>query len=127
MRKPMPCVLIADDETMVRSMLREVFRTAGFQTIEVGNGEEALRLLEEHEVDLAVMDLIMPETEGLETIIQLRKLYPNLKIIAITGGLRGGSVDLLPMAKVLGAHRSFQKPVSGKDLIAAANELLGPS
>lgn len=120
----MPRVLIADDEIMVRSMLREVFQNAGFQTIEAGNGAEAMRLLSENVVDLAVMDLIMPETEGLETIIQLKKFHPTIKIIAITGGLRGGSVDLLPMAKVLGAHRAFQKPVSGRDLIAAANELL---
>lgn len=104
-----PCrVMVVDDETGVRDLLRETLSAAGYEVIVCENGARAMARLEEGTVDLLITDLVMPAQEGVETIAQVRREYPQLKIMAISG-FSGG--EYLRMAKVRGANETLAKPL----------------
>jgi YesN/AraC family two-component response regulator len=117
-------ILIIDDDFLVRDMLERLVRKACYDVETAENGVHAMRLHRENPVDLVITDIIMPEKEGLETITELRSLFPSVKIIAISGGGRIGPANYLKMAKMLGADRTFSKPFNPSELIAAVDELL---
>ncbi len=104
-----PCrILIVDDEAGVRELLRETLSAAGYEVTVCENGARAIAHLAEESVDLLITDLVMPAQEGIETIAQARREYPQLKILAISG-FSGG--EYLRMAKVLGANDTLAKPL----------------
>ena len=115
-------VLVVDDDAAIRAVLRQMLEFGGFRVSEAGDGHEANALLAVEPFDLVLVDLIMPEQEGLETITGLRRNYPALKIIAISGAFGGG---FLEMARYLGADLALPKPISRSDLLAAVGGLLG--
>lgn len=117
-------ILIIDDDAQIRLMLRLMLSWAGYEVVEAANGREGLLLQQEHRADLVITDLIMPEQEGLETISILRARYPELKIIAVSGGGRIRPEGYLPTALELGANRAFSKPFDIHLLAAAVRELL---
>ncbi|MGI6657454.1 MAG: response regulator [Desulfobulbus sp.] len=117
-------VLVIDDDEQMRVLLRQVMEWAGYEVMEAGNGRDGLQLQYHRPADLIITDLIMPEQEGLETITRLRKDYPTLKIIAISGGGRIGPDAYLPAARELGADRVFSKPFDIRELTDAVRELL---
>jgi CheY-like chemotaxis protein len=98
---------------------------AGHQVAEAPNGNEGLRLCQQLNPDLIVTDIIMPEKEGLETIMELRRDFPLVKVIAISGGgqTMAGST-CLHLAKRLGAAKTLAKPFSKQELLAAVREVL---
>lgn len=103
-------ILVVDDEEIVRVTLRQMLEKAGHQVFEAANGLEALRAFEKREADLVITDIIMPEKEGIETIMELRQRKPDLKIIAMSGGGRTGTMEYLHLAKSLGADNVLPKP-----------------
>jgi len=117
-------IIIVDDDVQIRDMLRQMLERAGYEVVEAPNGKVALRLCREKPADLVITDLIMPEMEGVETIMKLRHDFPDVKIIAISGGGRAGLEEYLYSAEKLGALRTFTKPFNRKEIIAAVNELL---
>jgi len=118
-------VLVIDDDHLFRSMVCDTVRDAGYEVMEAPEGKAGLKVLKSSAVDLVVTDLFMPEKEGLETIRRIVKDHPTLPIIAISGGMKGSTMDFLPMAKILGAARVFHKPLDRKAFLAATRELLG--
>ena len=120
----MPRILIIDDEIQVRTMLRQMFESEGHEVIDAPDGKAAMSLHREKSADLIITDLIMPEKDGIETIIELRKGFPEVKIIAMSGGGSIGAEDYLMMAKGLGAMRTFSKPIEREELLKAVRELL---
>ena len=88
------------------------------------NGEQGLRIYRQEPVDLIITDILMPEKEGIETIIELRQDFPDVKIIAMSGGGRIGTKDYLHLAKIFGVQRTFTKPVAREQLLDAIKELL---
>ena len=80
-------------------------------------------LLETEAADLVITDMIMPEQEGFQTIIQIRRDYPEMKIIAISGGLRQGNHDVLAMAASLGANEVIAKPFEPDELLERLRRL----
>ena len=120
----MAYVLVADDELAMRQILREALRIDGHTVEVVCDGNEVMRMLHERVPDVVVVDIIMPDKEGLETIIEMRREYPSVKIIAMSGGARIGPDGYLSMAEHLGAARIFQKPFELNDLRKAIKELL---
>jgi len=114
-------VLVIDDEEMVRATLRLALEAAGHRVLEAGNGRDGLRLLESNPVDVTITDIIMPEKEGIETIIEIRRRQPEAKIIAISGGSRSQDIDFLRIAERLGAVHSLAKPFSPQMLIELVN------
>ena len=117
-------ILVIDDDDLVLEMLYESLTREGYDVLQASNGEQGLRLYREEPVDLIITDLIMPEKEGIETIIELRKDFPDMKIIAISGGGYIGTKDYFQMAKILGVQRTFTKPVAIKQLLDAVRELV---
>ncbi len=103
-------VLLTDDDDMVREMLADALTTAGLQVVEACNGVECLAELSKQPVDVIVIDIIMPEKEGIETIMEIRKTHPQQKIIAISGGGRIRNDDFLLLAQKIGADATFRKP-----------------
>ncbi len=118
-------ILIIDDDDQVRKMLRLTLIAAGFDVIEAQDGKLAMQLFHQNpEVDLVITDLIMPEKEGIETIIELTRDFPHVPIIAISGGGRIDPNDYLYLAKKLGARKTLEKPFSRQEIIDAVNELI---
>jgi CheY-like chemotaxis protein len=117
-------ILIIDDEDEVRSMLRQMLEQAGHEVTEAVNGTEGIEIYEQDAPDLIVTDIIMPEKEGVETIISLRRADPDLPIIAISGGGRLDATDFLTMARKLGARHTLSKPFRRDQLLDAVRECL---
>ena len=118
-------ILIIDDEVQVRGMLREAFKEGGYEVMEAQDGAEGMKKIKENPMALVVMDVLMPEREGLETIRALRIEYPAVKIVVISGGLaRLPELDVLSLASKAGAHRTFPKPVHLPELLEASRLLL---
>ena len=117
-------ILIIDDEDELRSMLRRMLEQAGHQVTEAVDGAEGIKLYEQDRPDLIITDIIMPEKEGVETIIALRRADPDLPIIAISGGGRLEATDFLTMAKKLGARRTLSKPFRRDQLLEAVGDCL---
>jgi DNA-binding response OmpR family regulator len=117
-------ILVIEDDEGLRSMLRMSLEKMGYAVTEARDGKEAITVFKNDPVDLVLTDLMMPEKEGLETIRELRRGNPELKIIAMSGGGRTDARDNLKMAKLFGATTAFSKPFSFADLCKAVSELL---
>jgi CheY-like chemotaxis protein len=118
-------ILVFDDEPSILLMIKKMLEKGGHEVDIALNGKEGMTLFEKNKPDLLITDIIMPEKEGLETIFELRRKYPDLKIIAISGGGRIGPDGYLPGAKLLGANAVFTKPLVPKEFLQAVSELLG--
>lgn len=113
-----------DDDDQFRRMIQRTLERAGFEVRPAVNGNEALALFKEHGADLVLTDLIMPECEGLETILALRRLSNSPRIIAMSGGGRGTPDDYLETARVLGVAATLAKPFATNDLLVAVRSAL---
>ncbi len=118
-------VLVVDDEEQMRSIIRQTLEDAGYEVMEAPDGKVALWLFKEKPADLIITDIIMPEQEGLERIMELKRDFPNEKIIAISGGGLGDKEQYLDMVKKIGPDSSLAKPFEKEELLEAVKELLG--
>ncbi len=118
-------ILVVDDEYQVRKMLRQTLERSGFEVVEASDGKEALKHYHADTIDLVITDIIMPDKEGIETIIDLRKINPNVKIFAISGGGKVSPGDYLILAGRSGAMRTFTKPLDREEILVAIKEALG--
>ncbi|MBW7852208.1 MAG: response regulator [Rhodospirillales bacterium] len=110
-------VLVVDDEELVRLTLRQMLESEGHDVLEARNGREAVAIQNKTPADIVLTDIIMPEQEGIETIIQLRRQDPNLRIIAISGGGRMKNLDFLRVAANVGADATLTKPFTTDELV----------
>jgi len=114
----MPSILVVDDEDQVRRLVRETLEQAGYLVMEARDGKEALQQHRLGPADLVIMDIRMPNQDGLETTVALRREFPSVKIIVITGGSDMiGTLNFLDVAKMLGAHSTLQKPFEMQTLL----------
>ena len=110
-------ILVIDDDTAVRYTLKKILLNAGFEVLEAPDGKKGMQLFQLDRPDLVITDIIMPEQEGIETIIALKNTSPDAPIIAISGGGRIGNEDLLRMATRLGADAILHKPFGEAELV----------
>lgn len=122
----MPAILIVDDDSMVRKMLVKVFQIENYITLEASDGYSALRIFRDENVDVVITDIVMPDMEGIETIRELRKINPDVKIIAFSGGGSLAPDGYLKIAASMGAKYTFQKPFDINELKEAVKKLLNP-
>jgi CheY-like chemotaxis protein len=123
----MPRFLITDDSLAIRTLLTEILEGSGHEVETASNGIEAIKCLQDRTFDVLITDIFMPEKDGIELILEVRVLYPELRVIAISGGGPGVGMDLLKPAKRLGATQILRKPVSRAELLQAVQEVLeGP-
>ena len=117
-------ILVIDDEPSILLMIKKMLEKEGHEVDLSLIGRDWMELFENIKPAMVITDIIMPEKEGLETILELRKKNPGLKIIAISGGGRISPEGYLPGAKLLGADMVFQKPLVPKEFISAVSKLL---
>jgi two-component system response regulator (stage 0 sporulation protein F) len=110
-------ILIIDDEEIIRVLLRSALEAAGYEVTEAGNGREGLELYRQRPADLVITDILMPEMNGLDMLLELTREFLHAKVIAISGA--GGEKNVLNVAKLLGARQTFQKPFSIPHLLGA--------
>jgi DNA-binding response OmpR family regulator len=114
-------ILFVDDDIEIVMFASRVLRDAGYEVLVGGNGNVALSTARTEPLDLLITDLVMPEREGLETIMRLRKSHPALPVIAISGAYGG---HFLKGAATLGAAAVLPKPFSGDELLEAVRTAL---
>jgi DNA-binding response OmpR family regulator len=118
-------LLVIDDDNLVRATLTDMLQTAGFEVVTASNGRLGLELLDTTPVAAIITDILMPEQEGLETIREARQRFPDIRILAISGGgAGGGETQLLRFAESFGADQTLPKPFTGSQLVAAVRALL---
>ncbi|RMF72412.1 MAG: response regulator [Acidobacteria bacterium] len=122
--RPVKTILVIEDDEQTRGMLAEMMRRAGYDVLEAPDGRVGVELFRSRRVDLVITDILMPEKDGLETIRDLKRESPDVRIIAISGGGRTGLLDFLPVARRLGASRTFAKPTDRRELLSAVAEEL---
>jgi CheY-like chemotaxis protein len=103
-------VLVIEDEEMVRCLLSRALAREGHEVLEARDGQEALQILRTTSADLVITDILMPERDGLEVIMALRRQSRALKVIAMSGGSHFGQMEPLEMAEPLGAFATLRKP-----------------
>jgi len=116
-------VLIVDDNADMRSFVRIVLERAGFKAQVAADGQRALDLHRAHPVDVLITDIFMPECDGIELISQFKSAFPQVKIIAMSGGGRVSRMDYLPFAADIGADRLLRKPFAAATLLGVLKDL----
>ena len=124
---PLPRVLVIDDEAAIRYTLQLLLEDSGFAVTVASKGREGMAAFRANPTDLVLTDILMPEQEGIETILQIRGEYPQAKIIAMSGGGRIGNTDFLRMAEGLGADATIAKPFEIEALLDLMQSLLAPA
>ncbi|MDH5230605.1 MAG: response regulator [Gammaproteobacteria bacterium] len=117
-------VLIVDDEESIRGFVKQVVEMQGHEAKEAENGRIAADLYENFQADLVITDLIMPEMDGLELIVHVKKKYPSVKIIAMSGRAALDTRHYLEFANRFGANKILEKPVDMDTLINTIAEVL---
>jgi two-component system, chemotaxis family, chemotaxis protein CheY len=119
-----PRILIIDDEIGIRRPLQILLERAGYDVESAANGLEALRRWREHPGNLVITDIHMPEKNGLETIIELRQIAPQARILAMSGSDLTDRIDVLGDAAMLGAIRTIAKPFRLEEMLLAVQHAL---
>jgi PAS domain S-box-containing protein len=117
-------VLVIDDEAPLRGAIKRVLEQAGYDVVEAADGAAGLRLYREQGADLVIVDIFMPERDGLEFIRALRTEPRQAKVLAMSGGDPTGHLEMLKVAEVFGASRTLSKPVALEELLATVRDLL---
>ncbi|MEW5770212.1 MAG: response regulator [Pseudomonadota bacterium] len=117
-------ILLVDDDVDVRYALGKYLHRAGHQVVEATDGAQALSLMATEAFDLVITDIVMPEADGIELILDIGRNTPGLPVIAISGGGRLGRAEYLDMAQGLGATAGLAKPVDPDELLALIDRLL---
>jgi CheY-like chemotaxis protein len=116
---PACSILVVDDEPGIRELLCMMLEAAGHTVVAAEDGVQAPKVLATHPVQVIITDLLMPERDGLEFITEVRKKYPAIKIIAMSGGGHIARDSYLRIAKNFGAHFLLEKPFSQSGVLNA--------
>ncbi len=118
-------ILIIDDDDSFRTMLREMLERAGHEVVTAVNGKEGILRYKESPTDLVITDILMPEKEGIETILELQADFPAIKFITVSGGLRLKAENLLQIAACFpGVKKTLSKPFKKEEMLSAVDEVL---
>jgi DNA-binding response OmpR family regulator len=116
-------IVIADDDALTRTAYKSALQREGYTVHCAPDGEEATRLVERGGVSLLLLDILMPRKEGLETLIEMKRRFPGLIIIAMSAGGSRGDVDFLALATKFGADGILRKPFSPRELLSLMTDL----
>jgi CheY-like chemotaxis protein len=116
-------ILVVDDDDSFRKMMCQTLTEMGYEVMEARNGKEAVQVYELCPSDVVLTDLIMPDTDGIETIREFRRIHSAVKIIAMSGGGWVGTRNYLKAAKLLGADETLTKPFAKEDVAAMIERL----
>src|SRR5215470_10849378 len=116
-------VLIIDDEAQVRDMLRQLLNREGYEAVEACDGREGVQCFQAASMDVIILDMLLPEQNGLEVIRALREVDSAVPIIAISGYDQTGLLDFFRVAETFGVQRTLQKPFHLHELLTAVRDL----
>ena len=117
-------IIVIDDQEPIRRIVRRALEHEGHEVLDASAGEMGVRLLEQHAADVVITDIFMPGQDGILTLRQIRKQFPAVKVIVISGGDSSGLLDLRHDAELLGAVKSLQKPFTAAELVQTVREVL---
>lgn len=118
-------ILVIDDDAAIRGSVRRLLERADHTVLDAADGEAGIRQLRAEPVDLVLTDIYMPGEDGFATIRRLRREWPQIKIITMSGGNRAGPADLNAGAAAMGAARTLSKPFDADVLVEAVRSVLG--
>ncbi len=117
-------ILIIDDDVNFLKMLRQMLERAGHTVIGAANGKIGAKLFRDERTELIITDIFMPEKDGIELIRELKKEFPTVRIISMSGGGRKSEFAFLKIAETFGADRSLSKPFERQEVLEAIQELV---
>src|SRR5260370_7641312 len=120
-------IIVIDDQEPIRRIVRRTLEQEGHEVLYASEGEMGMQLLERHTADVVITDIFMPGQDGILTLRQVRKKFPAVKVIVISGGDSTGLLDLRHDANLLAAVKSFQKPFTPPELIQTVRDMLPAS
>jgi CheY-like chemotaxis protein len=118
-------IVVIDDDEQIRETVRRILESRGHSVEDADQGAGGIAYVAQRAPDLVITDILMPGQDGIEVLVELRKAFPTLKVIAMSGGDGRGLLNLLEDAELLGADRTLPKPFTPAELIAAVNAVLG--
>lgn len=118
-------ILLVEDDEPTRKILAKLLAQHGYKVAEASNGRAAMDQIQHTPTELVITDMMMPEMDGMEMIVSLRRIYPGVKIIAISESGLGPAENSLKIARALGAQKTLVKPLDAEHLISAVQEVLG--
>ena len=121
----MPRILLIDDDDQLRGLLQAILEGAGYEVDTASDGKKGVHRFRRNRADLAIVDIFMPEKEGLETIVELKQIDPNIKAIAISGGGLRLDMEFLDHAKIFGADHAMEKPLDLQELLNIIHRMIG--
>jgi DNA-binding NtrC family response regulator len=121
-----PRILVVEDEASLADVVRRVLERSGHEVRLAATGLEGARRYREEAADLAIIDIHMPELDGLELLAQFRAIAPTMPVIVMSGGAQTSGLDLLADARLLGAFATLAKPFSIDELLGAVGRALAP-
>jgi len=117
-------ILLIEDEQQVRELLREILEQNGHEIIACKNGADGIRQYKESSFDLVIMDVLLPDKDGFETLNELKQHHNQVNVLAISGGYAPSTVNVLHIAQRLGARQTLAKPFDLTDFLAVVDQLL---
>jgi CheY-like chemotaxis protein len=118
-------ILVIDDDEPFRTLVGTLLAGQGYMVEWAVGGNEGLKVCHTHPVDLILIDLMMPSKDGIETIQEIHRDFPNMKVIVISGGLLKDSHPKMSLSDVLGVQTVLSKPLSTLELLSSVREALG--
>jgi CheY-like chemotaxis protein len=119
----MSCILVVDDQLSIRRTIRALLEAAGHAVIEAADGLKAIEALSAA-CDLVITDIMMPEMDGLELVQHVKRMGSDIPVLVISGGWNNPSLDVLSVARKLGAHGVLSKSEIGTKLVSTVAEIL---
>ena len=118
-------ILVIDDQDSIRRVVRRALEQDDHEVFDAGDGEVGMEILESQSFDVVITDIFMPGQDGIVTLRQIRKRFPTIKVIVISGGDATGIMDLREDAELLGAVKSLQKPFNAREIMDVVRSVLG--
>lgn len=118
-------ILVIDDEPLIRSTVVTILTREGFSVEEASDGKAGIAMCHKNLPDVVITDIFMPNRNGIEVVMELKRSYPHTKIIAMTGGGQMRMMEIGSAANILGADHILHKPFDRQSLLAAMNAALG--
>jgi DNA-binding NtrC family response regulator len=116
-------ILVIDDDDQVRAYFKILLEENGYSVDTAENGLKGMNRLKEKQYSIVILDLLMPEKEGMETLMEMKKTMPEIKVITVSGGGKIGPESYLSATRILGAEYAFPKPVDQQELLDAVSRV----
>lgn len=111
-------IVVVDDDPLIQQTCKNVLEAAGYTVALAHSGAEAVHTVEHNNVSVALLDIFMPEMDGIETLFSIKGKSPSTSVIMMTGGGARGRMDFLEAGRRLGADEAIRKPFTAEQLVS---------